>query len=53
MEGWGSSSGAQSLGNGGKSRTSAAKAAHDRRIYGTAEAVPFVQKEFFRSLFSP
>jgi hypothetical protein len=32
---------AQSLGNGSKSRTSAAKAAYIRGIYGTAEAVPW------------
>jgi hypothetical protein len=38
---------AQPLGNGGKSGTSSAKAAYIRRIYGTAEAVPFVQKRVF------
>jgi hypothetical protein len=32
-----------------KSRTSAAKAAYSFEVYGTAEAVPFVQR-FFRSL---
>jgi hypothetical protein len=41
---------AQPLGNGSKSRTSVAKATYVRRIYGTAEAVPFVQRGFFRSL---
>jgi hypothetical protein len=34
------SSRVQSVGNGSKSRTSAAKAAHIREVYGTAEAVP-------------
>jgi hypothetical protein len=37
---------AQSPGHGNKSRTSAAKAVSSRRIYGTAEPVPFVQNVF-------
>jgi hypothetical protein len=32
-----------------KSRTSAAKATHSQEVWGTAEAVPFVQR-FFRNL---
>jgi len=35
-----------------ENRTAGAEALSDRILYGTAEAVPFVQK-VFRSLFSP